>query len=94
MHFDDLMLEKSYTPIKAYQQSKLANILFTKELSKKLKGNKIFKSSVIYIIKLINKYYRSKRRWNKRLYASSWSYTNRIGSTFGSFFFSRIEIYV
>lgn len=36
MHFDDLDLEKSYTPLKAYEQSKLANILFTKELVRKL----------------------------------------------------------
>lgn len=39
MNFDDLNMEKSYTPLKAYQQSKLANILFTKELSRKLKGD-------------------------------------------------------
>ena len=39
MHWDDLNLEKSYTPIKAYGQSKLANILFTRELSRRLKGN-------------------------------------------------------
>ena len=39
MHFDDLMMKKNYTPMGAYSQSKLANILFTKELSKRLEGN-------------------------------------------------------
>ena len=38
MHFDDLMMKKNYTPMGAYSQSKLANILFTKELSKRLEG--------------------------------------------------------
>lgn len=38
MHFDDLNLEKSYTALKAYEQSKLANILFTKELVRKFKA--------------------------------------------------------
>ena len=38
MHWDDLNSEKSYIPIKAYGQSKLANILFSKELSRRLKG--------------------------------------------------------
>ncbi|XP_029669426.1 retinol dehydrogenase 11-like [Formica exsecta] len=34
---DDLNLKESYTPMKAYMQSKLANILFTKELARRLK---------------------------------------------------------
>ena len=36
--FDDINLERSYGPFKSYAQSKLANILFTKELARKLKG--------------------------------------------------------
>lgn len=37
--FDDLQFEKrSYSGIKAYSQSKLANILFTRELAQRLKG--------------------------------------------------------
>ncbi len=36
IHFEDLSLEKSFRPFKAYGQSKLANVLFVKELSKKL----------------------------------------------------------
>jgi NAD(P)-dependent dehydrogenase (short-subunit alcohol dehydrogenase family) len=35
---DDLMNEKSYSKWKAYGRSKLANILFARELSKKLEG--------------------------------------------------------
>ncbi|KAL0156827.1 hypothetical protein M9458_048073, partial [Cirrhinus mrigala] len=33
IHFEDLNSEKSYHPVKAYVQSKLANILFTRELA-------------------------------------------------------------
>ncbi|XP_072910489.1 retinol dehydrogenase 12-like isoform X2 [Hemitrygon akajei] len=38
IQFDDLNSEKSYSSVKAYAQSKLANILFTKELARKLEG--------------------------------------------------------
>ncbi len=38
MHFDDLELAKGYGSFKAYSQSKLANILFTYELSRRLDG--------------------------------------------------------
>ncbi|PIK33500.1 putative retinol dehydrogenase 13-like [Apostichopus japonicus] len=41
IHFDDLMLEKDYTPIKSYCQSKLANVLFTKELARRLEAGNI-----------------------------------------------------
>ncbi|XP_011259617.2 retinol dehydrogenase 11 [Camponotus floridanus] len=34
--FDDINLEKSYRPLKSYFQSKLANILFTRELARRL----------------------------------------------------------
>ena len=33
IHFEDFSLEKSFRPFKAYGQSKLANVLFAKELS-------------------------------------------------------------
>ena len=36
MNFDDLMLERGYTPSKAYGQSKLANLLFAQELARRL----------------------------------------------------------
>ncbi|XP_066577956.1 retinol dehydrogenase 11 [Amia ocellicauda] len=38
IQFDDLNSEKDYHPVKAYVQSKLANVLFTRELSRKLRG--------------------------------------------------------
>lgn len=36
INFDDISFEKNYTPWVAYGQSKLSNILFTKELAKRL----------------------------------------------------------
>lgn len=42
LQFDDLMLEKnSYSPWLAYGNSKLANILFTKELARRLEGTQV-----------------------------------------------------
>ena len=41
MHFDDLNLKTGYRVFKAYAQSKLANILFTRELSRRLKSRGI-----------------------------------------------------
>ena len=35
IHFDDLQLERGYTPSKAYNQSKLANLLFAFELQRR-----------------------------------------------------------
>jgi NAD(P)-dependent dehydrogenase (short-subunit alcohol dehydrogenase family) len=39
--FDDLQGERSYSGDRAYSQSKLANILFTYELAKKLQGTSV-----------------------------------------------------
>lgn len=39
MHFDDIMLERGYGPLKAYAQAKLANVMFTYELSRRLGGD-------------------------------------------------------
>lgn len=41
IHFDDINLKKGYNVVKAYSQSKLANILFTRELARRLKKRKI-----------------------------------------------------
>lgn len=38
IHFDDINLEKGYNPYKSYRQSKLANVLFSRELAARLKG--------------------------------------------------------
>ena len=37
IHFSDINLTKGYSVVKAYSQSKLANVLFTKEMAKRLK---------------------------------------------------------
>lgn len=36
IHFNDINLTKGYNVVKAYSQSKLANVLFTRELARKL----------------------------------------------------------
>jgi NAD(P)-dependent dehydrogenase (short-subunit alcohol dehydrogenase family) len=41
MDFSDLMSKKRYGFLKAYSASKLANILFTYELAKRLKGTEV-----------------------------------------------------
>jgi NAD(P)-dependent dehydrogenase (short-subunit alcohol dehydrogenase family) len=41
INFDDIQLEKGYSGMKAYSQSKLANVLFTYELARKLEGTKV-----------------------------------------------------
>lgn len=41
IHFDDPFLTRGFNPAKAYAQSKLANILFTKELAARLSGTNV-----------------------------------------------------
>ena len=38
IHFDDINLRHGYNVVRAYSQSKLANVLFTRELAVRLKG--------------------------------------------------------
>jgi len=46
MMWDDLQAAKGYSSVKAYGQSKLANILFTRELSRRLAGKNITVNAV------------------------------------------------
>ena len=46
MDFDDIMGEKKYSEMKAYAQSKLANVLFAAELARKLKATKVTSNSL------------------------------------------------
>lgn len=46
INFDDLHFEKSYQSFTAYRQSKLANILFTKALAKRLKNTNVITCSL------------------------------------------------
>jgi len=46
INFDDINMEKNYGGWKAYQQSKLALVLFTRELAKKLQGTGVTVNSV------------------------------------------------
>lgn len=41
VRFDDLMMERDYSPFRAYCQAKLANVLFTHELARRLEGTGI-----------------------------------------------------
>src|SRR5258708_61084 len=41
MHYDDINLDKAYTPFKAYAQSKLANVFFTRELARRLSATNV-----------------------------------------------------
>lgn len=41
IYFDDINQDKDYRPWKSYSQSKLANVLFTRELANKVEGKKI-----------------------------------------------------
>ena len=46
MDFDDLQAENGYSGMRAYGQSKLANVLFTKELAKRLEGTGVTANSL------------------------------------------------
>ena len=46
INFDDINSEQSYTPWDAYCQSKLANVLFTRSLARRLEGTSVVANSL------------------------------------------------
>ena len=46
LDFDDLQGERDYSGVRAYSQSKLANLLFTRELATRLSGTKVTANAV------------------------------------------------
>lgn len=46
MYYDDPTLSRGFNPAKAYGRSKLANILFTRELASRLKGTRVTVNSL------------------------------------------------
>ena len=46
INWDDINWEKSYNPVMAYGQSKLANVLFTNELAKRLENTGVYAYSL------------------------------------------------
>lgn len=46
IHFDDLHLTRGYNAVTAYAQSKLANLLFTSALARRLEGTKVTANSL------------------------------------------------
>jgi len=46
LDFDDLMLEKGYSAFKAYSRTKLANILYARELARRLEGTGVTANSL------------------------------------------------
>ncbi|MCY7352330.1 MAG: SDR family oxidoreductase, partial [Cytophagaceae bacterium] len=46
LHWDDVNLRRGYNSVKAYMQSKLANLLFTNELARRLKGERVIVNAV------------------------------------------------
>ena len=76
IHFDDLHLEQSYTPLKAYSQSKLANILFTYELARRLSESSVTANCLhpgVVATQLLNDFFGFPRFFSRvnRLFVSS-----------------------
>jgi NAD(P)-dependent dehydrogenase (short-subunit alcohol dehydrogenase family) len=46
IHFDDLQMARRYNPFEAYGQSKLANVLFTYELARRIEGTGVTANAV------------------------------------------------
>ncbi|KAL7632835.1 UNVERIFIED_CONTAM: hypothetical protein RMT77_016832 [Armadillidium vulgare] len=78
MHWEDLQLKNNYRPDRAYTQSKLANILFTKILAEKLKGTGISTYALHPGLVHTELYQHFRTFWG----GIGKSITNLIGSTF------------
>ncbi|SPM42099.1 NAD(P)-dependent dehydrogenase, short-chain alcohol dehydrogenase family [Mycobacterium numidiamassiliense] len=80
IHFDDLQFEKSYAPMSAYGQSKLANLMFARELDRRSReaGWGILSSAAHPGLTKTNlqisgpSYGRDKPSFMERLYKTSW----------------------
>jgi retinol dehydrogenase-12 len=46
MHWNDLQMERDFAPLTAYAQSKLGNVLFTREFARRFAGDGIISSAV------------------------------------------------
>lgn len=67
IHFDDLQCERRYSRTRAYNQSKLANVLFTYELADRLRGTGVT-VNCIHPGFVATELMRDLPRWVRRLY--------------------------
>lgn len=70
LHLDDINLDKSYDPWRAYQQSKICNILFTLSLAKRLQGTGVTVNALHpgIIRTEIGRYYKEAYGWPNWLF--------------------------
>jgi retinol dehydrogenase-12 len=47
INFDDINMEKDFGSLKSYRRSKLANVLFSNELGRRLQGTLLIASQII-----------------------------------------------
>lgn len=75
INWDDIMNEKNYAPFPVYCQSKLANVLFARELSKKLEGTGVTCNSLhpgLVRTELGRHFNNTDTAWNTVKYALAW----------------------
>lgn len=74
INFDDINYDKNYSALVAYSQSKLANVLFSKELSQRLEGKK---NTIIRFISRTN----NRRNNNNNITDPNRFWSTRVQST-------------